>query len=320
MRLFHFAFTAMASPNTLQLWAADEAGAQRAADAATADIARIEGKYSRYRADSVTTAINRAAGGASVPIDTETAALLRYADRCHALSDGRFDLTSGVLRRAWNFGAIPPRLPDAASLAAAKALVAWPSVEWDDRSIRLPLPAMEVDFGGICKEYAADRAATICIDHAIAHGLVNLGGDVRVIGPQPDGAPWRVGISHPRAASADAAAAIAGIDLTDGAVATSGDYERYIEVDGRRYCHLLDARTGWPVGYWQSISVVAPMCVVAGSCATIAMLLEEGALAFLDAQGLDYLAMAANGTVHRRALAVAGPSGTRSPAPRTPVA
>jgi thiamine biosynthesis lipoprotein len=306
MRLFRFAFTAMASPNTVQLWAADEADARRAADAAIADVARIEAKYSRYRNDSLTAQINRSAGAAAVPIDPETAALLRYADRCHALSGGRFDLTSGALRKAWNFGQIPPRLPDEATLAAARARVGWPDVEWNEGSIRLPRPGMEIDFGGIGKEYAADRAAALGLEHGIAHGLVNLGGDVRVIGPQPDGAPWRVGISHPRPAAGGATAAIAGIDLADGAVATSGDYQRFMEIDGRRYCHLLDARTGRPVECWQSISVVAPMCVVAGSCATIAMLLQDDALPFLDAQGLDYLAIAADGTTHRSARAAAG--------------
>ena len=318
MRLFRFAFTAMASPNTVQLWAADKADARRAADAAIADVARIEAKYSRYRNDSLTAQINRSAGAAAVPIDPETAALLRYADRCHALSGGRFDLTSGALRKAWHFDRIPPRLPDDATLAAAQRLVGWPDVEWDERSIRLPRPGMEIDFGGVGKEYAADRAATLCLEHGIAHGLVNLGGDVRVIGPQPDGAPWRVGICHPRPAGGDGAAAIAGIDLADGAVATSGDYQRFMAIDGRRYCHLLDARTGWPVAHWQSISVVAPLCVVAGSCATIAMLLAEDALAFLDAQGFDYFAVAADGTAQRSARAAGGAICTPYPAPRTP--
>ena len=100
---------------------------------------------------------------------------------------------------------------------------------------------MEIDFGGIGKEYAADRAATVCLEQGIAHGFVNLGGDVRVVGPQPDGAPWRIGIRHPRPSRTDADEAIAGIELTEGAVATSGDYERYFDIDGERYCHLLDA-------------------------------------------------------------------------------
>src|SRR2546428_1478975 len=121
--LHRFTFRAMAGEHELQLHAPSAAAARDAADAAIADVARIEAKYSRYRDDSLTTKINRAAGGVPVAIDAETAALLRYADQCHTLSGGRFDLTSGVLRRAWNFRATPPRIPDEAALAAAPALV-----------------------------------------------------------------------------------------------------------------------------------------------------------------------------------------------------
>jgi len=284
----------MASENELLLWSDAEARATRAAEAAVADVLRIEAKYSRYRADSVTTRINRAAGGEAVSIDAETAALLTYADRCHRISGGRFDLTSGVLRRAWDFRRSPPRIPDAIAIKAATALVGWNRVEWDGSSVRLPDAGMEIDFGGIGKEYAADRAATVCADHGIGHGLVNLGGDVRATGPQPEGEPWRVGIRHPRREGA----AIATVLLDSGAVATSGDYERFFEIAGQRYSHILDPRTGRPVTHWQSVSVVAPLCVVAGSFATIAMLQEREAEAFLREQGLRYVAVDAGGAVH----------------------
>ena len=156
---------------------------------------------------------------------------------------------------------------------------------------------MEIDFGGIGKEYAADRMATICIEHGIAHGLVNLGGDVRAIGSQPNGAPWRVGIKHPR----EEARTIASVELVDGAVATSGDYERFFEIGGRRYCHILDPRSGMPVTHWQSVSVVAPLCIVAGSCSTIAMLMEAAGEDFLAQQGLSYIAVAPDGSLRRPA-------------------
>jgi thiamine biosynthesis lipoprotein len=294
MRLYRTVFRAMAAEHEVLLWSDDEARASRAAAAAVADVLRIEAKYSRYRDDSVTSRINRAAGGEAIAIDAETAALLSYADECHRLSRGRFDLTSGVLRRAWDFGRVPPQLPDAATLAAATALIGWHRVEWNERSVRLPATGMEIDFGGIGKEYAADRAATVCVEHGIVHGLVNLGGDVRATGPQPDGEPWRVGIRHPRRAGA----AIATVLLDSGAVATSGDYERFFEIEGRRHCHILDPRTGRPVAHWQSVSVIAPLCVVAGSCATIAMLLERDAEVFLREQGFRYLAVDADGVVH----------------------
>jgi thiamine biosynthesis lipoprotein len=298
---FRFRFRAMAAEHELQLYADTRTDAEQAANAAVADVARIEAKYSRYRDDSVTTRINRAAGAASVAIDAETAALLRYADHCFQLSDGRFDITSGVLRRVWNFAARPPRLPSAGEIASAQALIGWLRVEWDASAVRLPSAGMEIDFGGIGKEYAADRAATICADRGITQGLVNLGGDVRAIGGQPDGTPWRIGIRDPRAPER----AIAGLDVLDGAVATSGDYERYFDLDGRRYCHILNPRTGAPVAHWRSVSVVAPLCVVAGSCATIAMLLEERALEFLAAQRFDYCAVDRDGKLHRPAATAA---------------
>ena len=285
----------MASDHAIVVDGAPDALADAAIAAAIADVRRIEAKYSRYRDDSVTAAINRAAGGAPVALDAETAALLAYADQCHRLSGGRFDVTSGVLRRAWDFRSSEPRLPDAATLAALCALVGWREVERDERFIRLPRSGMEIDFGGIGKEYAADRAAAILTERGVVHALVNLGGDVRALGGQADGTPWRVGVRHPRATAVGTA--IASVEIADGAVATSGDYERYVEIDGRRYCHLLDPRTGWPVRAWQSISVVAPLAVVAGSVATIAMLLADDAPDFLASQGLPWLGVDAAGEV-----------------------
>ena len=300
MRLHSFGFRAMASAHELLLAAPDRAHAARAARAAIADVERIEAKYSRYRDTSLVSAINRAAGGAPVAIDAETAALLRYADACHRESGGRFDVTSGVLRRVWDFRRVPPRVPEAREIEALLPLVDWRGVEWDERSIRLPRAGMEIDFGGIGKEYAADRVATIAIDAGIAHGYVNLGGDVRVWGGRPDGAPWRVGIRHPRIEGE----AIGGIEIADGAVATSGDYERHFDAGGRRYCHILDATTGWPVQGWQSVSVAALLCVVAGSGATVGMLLGDAASAWLDAQGVDWLGVDAAGRVRGRSARI----------------
>jgi thiamine biosynthesis lipoprotein len=300
MPAFRFTFRAMAAENQLQLAAADHAVARRAADLAIADVQRIEAKYSRYRDGTITTRINRAAGSEPVPIDAETAALLQYADRCFAQSGGLFDITSGVLRRVWDWKRVPPRLPDAAELASTVALIAWRDVEWDATSIRLPKPGMEIDFGGIGKEYAADRAAAICLDAGIRHGLVDLAGDVRALGPQEDGTPWRVGIRHPRREGK----VMAYVELASGAIATSGDYERFFDIDGRRYCHILNPRTGMPVAHWQSVSVIAPLCIVAGSCSTIAMLKERRGRKFLDDQSVEWLGVAPDGSLHGPAVRV----------------
>jgi thiamine biosynthesis lipoprotein len=284
----------MASRCEVRVFAPDGATARRWSDAAIDEVRRIEAKYSRYRDDSVTSAINRSAGGAAVVVDDETAALLTFASELHAASDGAFDLTSGVLRRAWDFKAA--RLPEPGEVAALLPLVGWPQVEWDGRALRLPREGMEIDFGGIGKEYAADRAGACLEQLGARHGLVNLGGDVRILGPQPDGGAWTVGVQDPRG---EAGVAVAALPVPAGAMATSGDYERFFECDGRRYCHLLDPRSGWPVHHWRSVSVVAPLCVLAGACATIAMLKPvDAGVAFLREQGLRYLAIDADGNRH----------------------
>ncbi|MCC6377981.1 MAG: FAD:protein FMN transferase [Burkholderiales bacterium] len=292
-RLWRHGFRAMASAHEIVLASDSETHARSVAEAAIAEVARIEAKYSRFRDSSLVSAINRAAGGAPIRIDAETAALLDYADACHRESRGRFDITSGVLRRAWDFRREPPRVASQREIDALLPLVGWNGVERDAHAIRLPRAGMEIDLGGIGKEYAADRAAALAIDGGIAQGLVNLAGDVRVWGGLPDGRPWRVGIRHPRTEGAT----IAGIELADGAVATSGDYERCIVVDGRRYCHVLDATTGWPVDGWQSMSVVAPLCVVAGSGATVGMLLGEEAPRWLASEGFRWLGVDVQGVV-----------------------
>ncbi|HEX4883258.1 MAG TPA: FAD:protein FMN transferase [Casimicrobiaceae bacterium] len=290
-------FRAMAAEHEIVVDHDDPDGARTAVAAAIADVQRIEAKFSRYRDDSVTSAIARAAGGPPVAIDDETAALLAYADACHVLSGGAFDVTSGVLRRAWDFRARPPRLPSQDEIDALLPKVGWTRVERTPASVRLPEPGMELDFGGIGKEYAADRAAGVLAQHGIRHALVNLGGDLRAIGAQGGGRPWRIGIRNPRPVHG-APAAIAAVALADAALATSGDYERGFEIAGVRYAHILDARTGWPVSHWQSISVVAPLAVVAGSCATLAVLAGARAAAFLREQGVDWLGIDAGGTRH----------------------
>jgi thiamine biosynthesis lipoprotein len=291
-------FRAMASLHEIVLDARDETCAQRAIDAAVAEVRRIEAKYSRYRDDSVASAINAAAGRGAVAIDAETSALLAYADRCFALSGGRFDLTSGALRRAWDFRREPPVLPSQRAVDALLAHVGWDRVEWNADSVRLPSPGMELDFGGIGKEYAADRAATILHDLGERHGFVNLGGDVRIVGPRVDSAPWRIGIVDPRAPADDPDRPVAFVEMREGALATSGDYERFFELDSRRYCHLLDARSGWPVDHWRSISVAASLCTVAGSCSTIGMLLGPAAAGFMAEQQVQWFGIDAHGVLH----------------------
>ena len=204
-----------------------------------------------------------------------------------------FDRTAGILRRAWNFKS--PRVPSAAELAPLLARIGWDKVAWNGTSIHLTEPGMELDLGGIGKEYAVDRLAALAISHD-ASALINLGGDVRVVGSRA-GAPWRVGIEHPRAKGE----VLAGVALNSGSIATSGDYQRYFEVEGRRYHHILSARTGLPTEGFRSVSVVAESCLVAGGAATVAMLLgERKGIKYLAELGLPFLVVHASGTLSSR--------------------
>lgn len=300
-RSLRFEFSAMGSPCEIQLDGRDETAMRRAADAAIAEVRRIESKYSRYRQSSVIGRINAAAGQDAVAVDAETAALLDFAHNLWVMSDGLFDITSGVLRGAWDFKAA--RLPEPGRLDQLLRLVGWGKVEWKSPSVRLPAEGMELDFGGFAKEYAVDRAANVLLQHQIGHALVNLGGDIHALGPRglpglPD-QDWHIAIQHPRPQAGADAAAIASLSLQCGGLATSGDYERFFDLDGKRYCHILDPRSGWPVSHWQSVSVVAANTTTAGALSTIAMLKGPDALEWLSAQGAGYLAVAGDGTLWR---------------------
>jgi thiamine biosynthesis lipoprotein len=289
--LHRFTFRAMAAENEVQIHAPDAASADAAARRAIAEVLRIEAKYSRYRDDSVVSRINAQAGGAPVALDGETRALLAFADTCFRQSGGAFDATSGVLRRAWRFDAL--HVPTDAELAPLLALIGWDLVELGDDSVRLPVEGMQLDFGGFGKEYAVDRAAALLREMGVESALVNLAGDLAILGPHPGGAPWRVGIRHPRREGA----MLASLPVASGAIATSGDYERFIEVEGVRHCHILDPRSGRAVRGFQSVTVHSVSCLVAGTATTIAMLKGDAGLAWLDALELSYLCVLGDGKV-----------------------
>lgn len=275
-----FVFTAMGSECILNLHDADSALAKAAED----EIFRIERRYSRYRADSVLADINRtSAMGGSIEVDDETASLLDYAFSCHRKSRGLFDITTGVLREAWNLSRA--RVPTSTEIEGLLAFVGLEKVIWARPKLSFPIAGIEFDFGGICKEYAADRAAAICSEAGVASGFVNLGGDISVIGPRPDGTPWPVRIRDPR--SPDRSFAV--VHLSKGGLATSGDYERCITVEGRRYSHILNPRTGWPSSGLSSVSVVADTCLLAGSVASLAMLMGLDGPAWLSGLGVTHV-------------------------------
>lgn len=274
----------------LQLFTDDKHLANHLVEIVVADVQRLENLYSRYRPDSLLSKINNvAANGGSIVVDAETAGLLDYAATCYQQSDRLFDISSGILRRAWRFET--GHLPDESLITRLLENVGWHKLNWQAPLLEFPVAGMELDFGGIVKEYAADRAAALCWNAGARHGVINLGGDIKLIGPRPDGSAWQIGIHHPRQKQSLAST----LALRGGAVASSGDYERCIVVNGQRYGHILNPKTGWPVRYLASVSVVSDFCVVAGSASTIAMLKEEQGPAWLEQLGLPHLWIDANG-------------------------
>lgn len=276
-------FKAMASPCELLVEGADEAQARVLLEAAAAEALRIEAKFSRYRDDSVIAMLHRSRGE-PVAVDDETALLLDYAAACHAMSDGLFDVTSGVLREAWRFDG-SDRVPTADRVRVLVERIGWHKLHWQRPKIVLP-PGMEIDLGGIGKEYAVDRVLALLRSQAALPMLVNFGGDLAVSGLRADGRAWQVGVERP---DAQQRSAVLTLDLSAGALATSGDARRYLLKDGVRYGHILDPRDGWPVrGAPRSVTVAAGRCTEAGTLATLAMLQGPRAEEWLAGQGVPH--------------------------------
>lgn len=283
----------MGSPCEIRAYPERDVPAMPVLQQAKAEVERLEARYSRYREDSALSRIN-AAGGSPLRVDDETAGLLSFAEQAWKQSDGLFDPTAGVLREVWDFA--QARLPQSAALEAVLPRIGWDRLDWQPPYLRLPA-GMQLDFGGFVKEYAADAAMAVMRRGGLGHGLVNLGGDISVLGPHPDGRPWQLGVRHPRKPDQP----IAQLALGQGGLASSGDYERYCLIEGQRYCHILHPRTGWPVQGLAAVSVVAPQCLLAGVAATVAMLKSPGqAREWLEQLDLPFLAVTRHGQVWRR--------------------
>lgn len=281
----HFAgrFMAMACPCEVLIETHGESLARRAAAIAAQCAWGVERKFSRYRNDNIVHRINTA-NGAPVVVDEETAKLLDFADTLTQISEGRFDITSGVLRRAWTFDG-GSRVPSQAAIDALLQHVGWEKVRWKRPELQMQ-PQMQIDFGGIGKEYAADAAAHLIEDElGSVSCVVNFGGDIAVRHARKNGAAWRVGIE----AAATPGSALGLIGLRQGGLATSGDSRRFVLAHGKRYTHILDARTGWPVpDAARSVTVAARTCTQAGALSTLAILQGADARGFLQQQHVRF--------------------------------
>ena len=250
----------------------------------------LEARYSRYRDESIVSVINQRAGsGVLTEVDSETRALLDLAGRLWDASGGLFDITSGPLRHAWDFRA--DGAADPTKIESARQLVGWDKIEWQASSLHLPTPGMEIDLGGLAKEYAADSAIRLMRGLNVSSALIELAGDVATIGDSEDGTPWRVGIQNP-----DGEGSLCTLQLSNAAIATSGNYARRIDYEGKQYGHLLNPKTGWPVAGPNSVSVLDSHCLTAGAVATVACLHpEEHAHAWLEHAALPWLMVSSTG-------------------------
>ncbi|MCU7917008.1 MAG: FAD:protein FMN transferase [Candidatus Thiodiazotropha sp. (ex Epidulcina cf. delphinae)] len=275
-------FQAMASPCEIFMEVDEASSANRLLQIAADEAWRIEKKFSRYKKDNLVYRINNSSG-APAKVDDETAHLLDFAQQCWELSDGLFDITSGVLRRVWRFDG-GSHIPDEAAVKALLPYVGWQHVNWSRPFFTLP-QGMEIDFGGIGKEYAVDRTL-LCLQEVTDAGLlVNFGGDIHAGRRKKDAGAWSIGIENPN--QPDSANGI--LKIHQGALATSGDARRFLLRDGKRYGHVMNPKTGWPIeNAPRSVTVAADTCTEAGVLATLALLHGEDAETFLKGQAVQY--------------------------------
>ena len=228
-------------------------------------VAWFEARYSRFIPDSLIGRINAAAGKHWVDVDPETDVLFNLCQEMIFFTRGVFDPTALPLIRLWNWKANPPVVPDTAAVQAAQELVGWRKIQRRPGGIFLPGEGMCLDLGGIGKEYAVDRVLTLVREQGIESVLVDFGADVRVHGEPPEKGAWHIGLEDPK----NPGRVWTGVAVTNHAVATSGDYLRHFLLQGRRYGHILDPRSGYPVNNGiLSVSVIAPHCTVAGILST----------------------------------------------------
>lgn len=279
-------FQAMASDCEILMEGVSKSIARKLLTEAAKETWRIEHKFSRYLQDNLLWQINHHYHQ-PLQVDQETSGLLNFADQCYQLSDGMFDITSGVLRQVWRFDG-GTNIPKESEIKPVIECIGWDKVHWDGHQIQLK-PGMEIDLGGIGKEYAVDRVTHLLKSNTTGcdslRFVVNFGGDLASNGPRLSGEPWIVGIES----SEKDGTPVAKVDLAGGAVATSGDSRRYVIDHGKRLSHILNPKTGRPVDNPpHAISVAAASCLQAGMLSTMAMLHGEQAEDFLKAQQVVY--------------------------------
>jgi len=271
-QVFKKAMKLMGNHFELSVVGSEEAWAMEKIDAGVREIQRIERLLTTYNEDSETSLINRNAGLAPVPVSKETFDLIERSIRISRITQGAFDITYGsVDRRLWNFDTTMQRLPDKETARQMVRLINYRNIILDpvNTTILLKEKGMRIGFGGIGKGYAAERAKNVMQQEGVISGVVNASGDLTAWGYQPDGEPWTIGIVNPNAASQ----VFSMLNVTDMALATSGNYEKYITIDGKKYSHTINPRTGLPVTGIKSVTILCPNGEIADAMATPVMIM-----------------------------------------------
>jgi thiamine biosynthesis lipoprotein len=250
---------------------ADQQWADARIDAAIAEISRIEKLLTTFDENSQVNAINAQAGIAPVAVDVEVFELIRRSLKIAAVTDGAFDITYGSIdKRLWNFDRTMQQLPDADTAKKMIRLINYRHVLLDEQAgtVMLKEKGMRIGFGGIGKGYAADRAKALLQEQGVTSGIVNASGDLVAWGLDAGGQPWKVGIADPDHAGQP----FSYLPISDMAIATSGNYEKYVVIDGKKYSHTINPRTGLPVTGIKSVSIIAPNAELADAMTTPVMI------------------------------------------------
>ena len=271
-QVFKKAMKLMGNHFELSVVGPEDAWAMEKIDTGVREIQRIERLLTTYNEDSETSLINRNAGSAPVQVSKETFDLIERSIRISRITQGAFDITYGsVDRRLWNFDTTMQSLPDKETARQLMRLINYRNIILDpvNRTVLLKEKGMRIGFGGIGKGYAAERAKAVMRESGVTSGVVNASGDLTAWGYQPDGEPWTIGIVNPNAAGQ----IFSMLNVTDMALATSGNYEKYITIDGKRYSHTINPRTGLPVTGIKSVTILCPNAEIADAMATPVMIM-----------------------------------------------
>ncbi len=239
--------------------------AEQAIEKSIAEIKRIEALLTTFSDDSQTNQINQNAGIKPVKVDKEVYALIERAQRISKLTQGAFDLSYGSLDKSfWNFDQKMTQLPSAEQALKAVGLIDYRNIVLEEGTVFLREKGMRIGFGGIGKGYAADRAKQVLQEEGFENGVVNASGDMNAWGVREDGQSWKVGISNPDSPQE----IMAEFDLQNAAVATSGNYEKFVWIDGVKYSHTIHPKTGFPIRGIKSVTVFAPFAELADALTT----------------------------------------------------